>query len=432
MKSNAYRLLCYTGAVILLTLLSFWRLPERAQGVMWAEDGTVFIAGAIAPDQAWTPFRPYDGYLHVVPRLAAEIVVRFFAIQDYAVAMAVLACAAVAVVSVLTYHCAHAITHNPLMRAGWAAVPVLINVGAIETLGNFANFHWYLLWLTPWLLIKPARSIPGAAGLFCFSALTSLTEIISIVFVPFFLFRWKEKAYWPARAGLTLGLACQAYTTLSFPRRSAGNYELDPLSIFYGWFINTATPIVYGTSRHALGQILNFGAAPVVLASVLVAGVVVTIMWLGTRRDRRLAALFIAASVLVWTACLVANPAAHLDYAQFTESDWKENFQFSRYSVAPAMFMLGLGPILASALRRISPQAPAAALTAFGLLLLSMYFPPSTLRDNGPVWADNVVIGTNLCGLAGDSEIFEVPVAPEYYKGKVSFPCSALRASDIR
>lgn len=395
---------------------------------MWAEDGAVFISQALAPDQPWTPFRPYDGYLHLVPRLAAEIVVRFFDADNYAAAMTVLACAAVAVVSVLTYHCARAVTANVWMRAAWAAVPVVINVGAIETLGNFANFHWYLLWLALWLLIKPARSIPGSVGLFLVAAVASLTEIISIALVPLFLFRFKDKAYWPARAGLALGLACQVYTTLSYPRRSNGGYELDPLSIVYGWFINTAVPIVYGTSRNAVGQILNFGAWPVVLAALMVAGVVAAIMWRGTRGDRWLALLFVAASVLVWTACLVANPAGHLDYARFTDADWQEQFQFSRYSVAPTMFLLALGPILASMLRRVSMQASAVALSAFGLLLVSMYFPPATFRDNGPLWRDSVATAKDLCRASPGIGSVDVPVAPHYYQGKVAFPCAVLLA----
>lgn len=426
MKSNVYRLTSYSGAVILLTFLSFWRLPQRAQGVMWAEDGNVFVAGALEPNDAWTPFRPYAGYLHVVPRLAAETVVRVFPIEDYALAMSLLACAAVAVVSVLTYHCAHAITENVWMRVAWAAIPVLVNVGAIETLGNFANFHWYLLWLTPWLLIKPAKSTPGAVGLFLFAALTSLTEIISVVFLPLFIFRWRDKNYWPARAGLSLGLACQVYTTMTYPRASSGDHSLDPLSVVYGWFINTAGPIVYGNSRQVMQQIINFGAAPVIVASIIVAAAIATILALGTRRERRLAALFVAASVIVWAACVLANPAHYLDYASFSDNDWREYFLFSRYSVAPTMFMLGIAPILASAVSRISPRAPIAVLMAFALLLVSMYFPPATRRDEGPVWAENVKTGRDLCAAGLPADYFAVPVAPDFYNGHVDFSCTVL------
>lgn len=52
-------------------------------------------------------------------------------------------------VALMTYHCSQAVTSNRWIRLAWAAVPIFVSVGAIETLDNFANLHWYLLWLTP-------------------------------------------------------------------------------------------------------------------------------------------------------------------------------------------------------------------------------------------------------------------------------------------
>ncbi|MBT2515320.1 hypothetical protein [Arthrobacter sp. ISL-30] len=380
----------------------------------------------MAPGQDWTPFRPYAGYLHVVPRLAAEVVVRFFAVADYAQAMTVLACAGVAVVAVLTFHCAQAVTQNVWIRGAWAAIPVFVNVGAIETLGNFANFHWYLLWLAPWLLIKPAKSVAGAIGLFTAASLTSLTEIISIVFVPLFFFRWKDRAYWPARIGLAIGLACQVSATLSYPRSGVGSDPIDPLSVIYGWFINTAGPIAYGNPQHITQQIINFGAAPIVIVSIVMAVVVAAVIILGTRRDRRLAGLFIAASAVVWAACVVVTPTKYFDYAHFSSDDWKELFTFSRYSVVPTMFVLGVVPILASAVKRVSPKAPFAVLIGFALMLMTMYFPAWTVRDSGPVWADNVMIGKTQCATGG-IEYFVVPTSPSFYGGNVPIPCRLVQ-----
>ncbi len=260
-KTALLRAASYLGALVLLTLVSFWRIPPTALDVVWAEDGAVFLTDAVTPGQPFAPMAPYAGYLHFVPRVAAEVVVRFFALEDYAIALTVLACAAVAGVSLMTYHCAQALTSNQWIRMAWAAIPVFVNVGAIETLGNFANIHWYFLWLTPWLLIKPAKSKVDGALLFVVALLVSLTEIISIVFVPLFLFGLRDKRYWAARAGLGLGLAAQAYATLNHPRTGDVSYQLDPWSAFYGWVLNTAGPIVYGTPASIVQLIENFGAA---------------------------------------------------------------------------------------------------------------------------------------------------------------------------
>ncbi|BAS17716.1 hypothetical protein AHiyo8_60190 [Arthrobacter sp. Hiyo8] len=429
MKITLARSASYVGALILLTLVSFWRIPATAQGVVWAEDGAVFLTDALNPTRTFTPIRPYAGYLHVVPRLAAEVVVRFFALEDYAIALTVLACAAVAGVALMTYHCAQALTSNTWIRVAWAAVPIFVNVGAFEALGNFANLHWYLLWLTPWLLMKPAKSKLEGGMLFVVAALASLTEIISIVFVPLFLYRLRDKNMWAARAGLSLGLACQVIATVTHPRTSGGaSYQLDPWSPVYGWFINTAGPIVYGTASGVMQQIVNFGAAPMIVASLLVLAVPVAVLILGSAREKWLAAFFITASMVIWVACVASNPAPYLDYATFSAADWPARFVFGRYSVVPTMFVLATVPLLASALARFGRAAPIAALMAFSLLLASMYFPPSTSRNNGPVWAEHVRTARNLCAPASDTDFYDIPTSPVFFKGIVRIPCPILKA----
>ena len=427
-KTALLRAASYLGALVLLTIVSFWRIPPTARDVVWAEDGSVFLTDAVTPGQAFAPMTPYAGYLHFVPRVAAEVVVRFFALEDYAIALTVLACAAVAGVSLMTYHCAQAVTSNQLIRMAWAAIPVFVNVGAIETLGNFANIHWYFLWLTPWLLIKPAKSKADGALLFVVALLASLTEIISIVFVPLFLFGLRDKRYWAARAGLGLGLAGQAYATLTNPRTGDVSYQLDPWSALYGWVLNTAGPIVYATPARVSEQIVNFGAAPMIIAALLILAVPAAVLILGVRRDKWLAGLFVSSSAVVWVACVVSNPAKYLDYASFSASDWPEFFVFGRYSVVPTMFILATVPLLASALARFGRAVPVVVLAGFALLLASMYFPPSTSRNNGPAWAEQVRAGRDFCASTPEAAFHDVQTSPEFFQGYVRITCQRLTA----
>lgn len=428
MKTALLRTASYLGALVLLTLVSFWRIPPSALDVVWAEDGSVFLADAMAPGEPFAPMSPYAGYLHFVPRVAAEVVVRFFALEDYAIALTVLACAAVAGVSLMTFHCAQAVTSNQWIRMAWAAIPVFVNVGAIETLGNFANIHWYFLWLTPWLLIKPAKSKVDGALLFAIALLVALTEIISVVFAPLFLFGLRDKRYWAARAGLGLGLAGQAYATLTHPRTGDLSYQLDPWSALYGWVLNTAGPIVYGTPASVAQLIENFGAAPMILAALLVLAVPAAVLMLGSRRDKWLAGLFVSSSVVVWVACVVSNPAKYLDYASFSASDWPEFFVFGRYSVVPTMFVLAAVPLLASALARFGRAAPVVVLASFALLLASMYFPPSTSRSIGPVWSEQVRAGRDLCTSTPEATVHDLRSSPPFFNGVVRLSCQQLRA----
>lgn len=414
----------YFLAFIGLTLISLWRIPPRDQGVIWAEDGNVFISQAIQPHAAWTPFQPYAGYLHLLPRLLTEVVVRFFPVSSWANAVTVLACMVVAAVALITFHSAKVACDSVWIRSGWAAIPIFVNVGAIEPLGNFANLHWYLLWLTPWLLIKPAKSVLEGSFLFAIAAAISFTEIISVLFVPLFLYRLKDKRFWPARAGLSLGLACQAYTTLVFPRAGNPEYDLDPLSILYGWFLNTAGPIVYGDSGQVLRQIVSFGPMPAILSSLIIVTILLAVFVFGTSTQRWMGGLLVGSSILVWTACILANPAEYLDYAQFTASDWFEYFLFSRYSMVPTMFILAVIPLLGQSISRYAPQIPLAVGIGFAVLLASMYFVPGTRRDGGPVWAEETEKAASFC--AEGYPHYDFATAPEFYKGVVAIQCSDL------
>lgn len=424
-KTRVARALSYIGALVLVSLLSWMRLPAHAQGVLWAEDGAVFLSDAMAPDDRWTPFKPYAGYLHFIPRIAAEIVVRAFPVPDYAYAMNFLACAALACIALMTFHCSSSLTTSVWIRGAWAAIPIFVNVGAIETLGNFANLHWYLLWLAPWLLIKPARTRAEAVLLFAAAFATATTEIISVLFTPLFFYRWRNRSLWPAKAGLALGLCAQVYTTVTYPRAPYTQYQLDPASLIYGWPLNTAGPLVYGYARALTQQIVNFGAAPIILAFLIVAVAAAAVFIYGRRQHRRLAMMFLSASILVWIACAAANPAPFLDYARFTDADWIEQFAFTRYSVAATMFVLAIVPVLSSALVRCALWTQPAILVGFSLLLASMYFPPFTTRDSGPAWAEQVAAGAEKCS-SGGATAFTAAVAPHYFTGSVEIPCPAL------
>lgn len=175
-------------------------------------------------------------------------------------------------------------------------------------------------------------------------------------------------------------------------------------------------------------QIVNFGAAPMIVASLLVVAVLAVVLILGSKRDKWLAGLFITASVVVWVACVVSNPAPYLDYATFSAADWPARFVFGRYSVVPTMFVLAALPLFASATARFGRAAPVAVLAGFSLLMVSMYFPPSTSRSNGPVWADQVLIGRNFCDSTCDTDFYDIPTSPVFFKGRVRIPCPVLKA----
>lgn len=416
-------------AVVGLTLtafVAFLRLPAAATDTVWAEDGPIFISQAFSAGGPAALFAPYEGYLHVIPRTIAEIVVHLVAVKDFAFALAFASSVVVALVAFLTFYCSGALTDKVWLRGAWAAIPVMVSIAPYEILGNTANLHWYLLWLIPWLLFKPAENNASGFLLFVVAGLSAITEVISVVFLPLVLFRIRDKAYWPARAGLVAGAACQIFTVLAFPRSEHKGELMDAGSVVIGWFVNITGVIVYGASRNMGLNILNFGAAPVVVASVPIVAAVAYLLTTASKQNRLVALVFLAASLGIWTACLVANPGDQFHYSQLTETEWAQ-FTLSRYSAVPSMFILALIPLLAESLG--TKSVPAAAVGAVLAVLLAVsYFPTQVAREAGPSWSEGVQVAKEACEGAADNETRPVHVAPEGWSVEgVPITCAKLR-----
>lgn len=414
-------------SVLAVACVAFLRMPPDARDVVWAEDGGIFLRDAMARRGLLDIFAPYDGYLHVVPRLAAKTVVRFFAVDDYALAMNFLGCVVTALVALLVFYCAKAVTSNLYIRLGWASITVLVAPAPLETLANFANIHSYLLWLTPWLLIKPATSRLSGLVLFSAALLTSLTEIVSALFIPLFALRFKDKAMWPARSGLVIGLAFQAVATVSNPRSHPEGYPLSVPSVVMGWFLNSSSAIVYGNSTQIVANIQNFDAWPAILAAVPFALAAVVGFRKGTMDQRLLGAVFLLSSIGVWSATQIVNFQEYFDYAAFDAERWKMFF-LSRYSTVPSMFLLALLPWAALCDRSKTRNLATAALSVFLVLQCLYFFPQNTARNDGPAWRTGVGTARDACLREPSLAAAPVHVAPEKWLAQgLMVDCALLR-----
>ncbi|WP_334170991.1 hypothetical protein [Sinomonas sp.] len=414
------------AVVIMGTALSLFRLPATAQDTVWAEDGGIFLNGALQHRSVLQIFAPYQGYLHVVPRMAAWFIVSVLPPSTYALALTALSCLAVGVVAALVWHCSRALSTSPLIRLAWAAIPVLVAAGPQETLGNFANLHWYLLWLVPWLLVKRPESVRENVVLTAAVLLASLTEIQVALFIPLFLYRFKDRAFWPPRLALLVGAACQVGTTLSFPRSSSPGSSVNWWSIIEGWFLNSSSAIVYGTSQEIILTVTRFGWIPVALAAMPFLAALIVALVKGNGLQRLMACVFVVASVGVWSAAQAMNFQPYFDYARFTAAQW-QNFFLSRYTVAPSMFLLDLVPLVAVVLTRTSAVAVSAILGAFAIVLAVYFFPPTVGRDHGPTWSAGVQTARAACRSTPSAPTEPVRIAPTGWAfDKVLLPCSML------
>lgn len=424
-KSAGFALL----AVAVGTYVAFSRLPAKAQGTIWAEDGGIFLKDALAV--GWSGiFSPYEGYLHIVPRFAANLVATLVPVDQYALTMNALSCLVVAVVAVLVFYLSEPFAESYAVRLCWSSATILVAPAPLETLGNFANIHWYLLWLTPWLLLKPATSPYQKVWTLLVALLVAMTEIISILFVPLFLYKFRDRSYWPARAGLTVGLFCQISTTLLFPRSASSGYPANIISIVEGWFLNSSSALIYGDSASIIRNIQTFGAAPIVLAAAPFALILVFILVKGNPAHRLLAVVFLVASFASWAAAQIANPQPFFDYAAFAGKDW-ETFFLSRYSTVPSLFLLALIPLAAAVAKVSWKSASSALLGAYLVLQVVFFFPSGVARADGPVWGEGVERAREACQADPGLKSSAVPIAPRgWFADKVDLTCSALRNAD--
>ncbi len=134
-------------------------------------------------------------------------------------------------------------------RVGLALIVVLTPLAGMEILGNVANVHWYLLYLTPWLLLATPRSRVGSVLMVLLALAVTLTEPQAILFVPLAVWRFlKVPAVRPVVYGYAAGLAAQVLSTLLAGRSRTGGLP-PPLSVAEGYWANAALSVFTGNGQ---------------------------------------------------------------------------------------------------------------------------------------------------------------------------------------
>lgn len=397
-----------TAIVITGTLLAYLRTPSASAATVWAEDGRVFLQEYL--DQGPGLLAPYDGYLHLLPRSIVGIVTPVFGLEAYAMAVTWACSIVIGLVAALTFYCSSAITSNLAARLCWASIPVLIAPGALETMGNTANLHWYLLWLMPLVLLKPPESRRGRVLLGCVALLIALSEIQAALFLPLVLWQLKNRRLWPAKAAFVGGITCQLTSLWMFPRAREGmGQDWDVLSVVSGYFLNSSAAIIFGSSSSIVSRIQDFGALPIVLSAAPFAIVIILLARLTKGVQGLIGFTWLLSSFGVWAAAVVINPAPYFHYSEYNSAaDWA-GFFLSRYSTVPSMFLMALIPLLVASVAGPKPaisllakvvqhrRSQAGLLGAFLVLQTVHFFPVDAAGSTGPIWSEGVKVAELAC-----------------------------------
>ncbi|MFI2753062.1 hypothetical protein ACGIF2_06470 [Cellulomonas sp. P22] len=407
---------------VLLSIVGWLRLPAVARDTLWAEDGRVFLWDAFyAP--AWsTLLRPYDGYLHLLPRFAAELTVLTAAPPSYATAVSAAACLLAGGAGALVYVCARSVTDNPWLRIAFAAVTLLVPALPLEVLGNLANVHWFALWLTPWLLLYLPETRVGA-WLFGLVALAcALTEIQTAFFVPLVLWRWRDRRGWVIRAGLLVGLVAQV---LGAPDRAPRTSPVPAAEdVISGYLVNAVLSLWWGSEEAITLTVIRFGWGAAALVLVPSCAALILVLRRGTPTQRLAAITFPAASVVLWSAALlISRPEAGWSRPDASST---RVLTLLRYAVVPSMLLLAALILALTVLPRHPGAYAAAAVVMTPLLVAAVtnFSPALTSRSNGPEWAPEVREALEECREDPTVTAPALAVAPPGWTSRV--PCELL------
>lgn len=153
------------GVVFAGCLVLLLRHPSGrpAWHTLWAEDGHVFVQCAIQHGIGCVG-RPWEGYLHAVPRLLV-LIVSALPVGAWAGAASVLALVVAAVALTVVWASTEWLMPVPSVRAVIVFVAAASAAVQRETAGNLANLHWFLVLAAVALAIDPQAGTSRAVVL---------------------------------------------------------------------------------------------------------------------------------------------------------------------------------------------------------------------------------------------------------------------------
>ncbi len=397
--------------------------PSSALNSLWAEDGPIFLGGALTHDFFTAVTTTYAEYLVVIPRLIGEIGA-IVPLHDAAVAMNLTAVLIVALSGLAVWFASAGHIHSVYLRALLVALTVLPPVAG-ETVASPANVAWHTTFAVFWLLLWRPATTWGA----CLSGLlilgTCLSTPAAFFFVPLALMR--AVAIRDRRDALVVGAFVLAMaiqlpvTALSDERAST-----------YLWTGNIITTFLQRVVDGAVLGLELGGSAwadwgwPFLIAITVAVTAYLVVLLLRAPSSRLFAGIAIATSVAMFLGSSYTRALGNA----MTWPPGIHNNVGGRYALVPTLLLISAALALIDSRRRSSRGRPVAAIVATAVLLVSIVtsFDVNAATDRGgPPWEKSLRAATARCE---GEERAEVPVfvAPEGWTMTVS--CSRLVSTD--
>lgn len=397
------------------TVLQLLRQPGvPAWDTVLAEDGGIFLTDALQRPGAGVLVQPYEGYLHVVPRLLAAAAA-VLPLQAAAVALSGGAALVVSLLCLWIWSASRAVLQTHWARGLLVVLVLLLPAAGFEAQASINNLHWYLDFACFWVFAAVLRTPGLAAAGALVAAAAALSDPLAGLFVPLAALRagqalglrpsrsspraWRtgEVQPWGMLAPAVFVGALGVQLLLGVAGRPPEAFlPTDPTDLPGTYGLRVAGSLLVGD--RFLTRLFAEGGLAFAYGCLLLAMVAVATALASTRgRTRRLVALGTVYSV-VWLAVplLLRGTTIYLDRADPT-------LLGSRYMINPVLF-LALALLIGVDDRAARPAgAPVlrAAVTGWLALVLAASFAMPSVRQDGPSWQGELTAAARRCTTTG-------------------------------
>ncbi len=388
-----------TGAAVFL--ITFARDPS-AWKTVWAEDGKIFLAGAVGQGFA-SFFHFYAGYLQTVPRIGALVAAAF----PLSIAPLVMTTYAVTVTSV----CAATVEvfSGGYIVARWIRVGLGLCFGflpaiRVETIANIANLQFFLVAASFWVLLVIPRTRAGRGMSVVFLVATAASTIVGFVLFPVALLRLLDRRN-RLPAQIFVGVEALHGIVILIARPTRKLEALTSLHSVVHHFVYdvVASQFFGGPFSDNHHQHLTL----VVIGLVAIASIVLLLV--NRPHDAR-------SELIVAVGTLILGGVTYLLEA-VTDST------VPRYAVLPAFFLLfGVGIVADVALRLKVARTIAGVVALAVVLSWALSFPVTSYRDTGPRWSAAYADAKRACH--GATRVERLSILPVGWT--MTLPCSAI------
>lgn len=397
---SARSLLCGLVAFVVGTALLLARQTGAgALDTLYAEDGRIFLDSALR-HSTWTSLHsPYMGYVHLVPRLLAEVV-SLAPIGRAALLFASLSAMIVAALALFVFHATAAHIQSTPIRVVLASTMVLLPVAQEEVLNNAANLHWFLIFASAWVLLwRPATNweLGLGASILLFTGLSDPLTILLAPLAALRLLMLKGRRNQVLTAAFAAGVVLQLVAIVVTGAEREGLSATANLPKLAAWYL------FYVVAQALVGaRWLGNTATPLnaVLAGVAIL-LVATLVTLALARGSlsRLAVVLAALSVLVYLAPATATGLSP-----------------PRYSVVPVLLLFSAVAELIdhTSLHQSGWRARLVLASVLAALLVSSLsnLRVPNRRSEGPRWSNELARGRAACTSWRTDDTAAVPITP--------------------